>query len=297
MRASDVGRLFLLAALWGGSFLFMRIAAPVFGSFNTAFLRVFFGAIGLFLILFFFRSNFNFSGKGKASLLLGVVNSGIPFFMYCVAAKYIPAGYSSTLNATTPLMGAIIGALVFGEKLPYRRWCGVFLGIIGIAIITANGSSEVGSGVAVGILACLIATFCYGFAGFLTRRWITNRGGLDAKLVAFGSQVGATIFLLPLFVWSIATDSSVDWYSLDVWGCILAVGLLCTSFAYILYFRLIADIGPLRSLTVTFLIPPFGVLWAYLVLGETINRGFIIGSAVVLLAVVLVVMPAQENNS
>ncbi|KTT13452.1 multidrug DMT transporter permease [Pseudomonas oryzihabitans] len=295
MRAVDLGRLFLLAALWGGSFLFMRIAAPVLGSFSTAFLRVFFGFLGLLLILFIFRRKISFEGKFKSSLILGIINSGIPFFMYCVAAQYIPAGYSSTLNATTPLMGAVVGVCLFHEKLSPKRWCGVVLGIFGIGLITAVGDANTSDKAAVGVFACLVATFCYGLAGFLTRRWITNRGGLDPKLVAFGSQLGASIFLMPFFGWSVLNEGFVDWWRADVWTSVIAVGFLCTSVAYILYFRLISDIGPLRSLTVTFLIPPFGVLWGYLVLGETITKGFVFGSIVVLFAVILVVVPDRST--
>jgi len=293
MRAVDFFRLISLAALWGGSFIFMRIASPVIGAINTAFLRVFFGFIGLALILLVLRKAYVFNGKFRSTLLLGAVNSGLPFFMYGIAAKLIPAGYSAILNATTPLMGAIIGFIFFQEKMPLRKWFGVMLGLLGIGLITAFEDANSTSGAIAGVIACLVATTCYGAAGFLTRRWIADRGGLDPKLIAFGSQVGASIFLFPFFCGSIVTGPAIDWMRADVWLSVVAVGFVCTSFAYILYFRLIADIGPLRSLTVTFLIPPFGVLWGYLILGETITLGFIIGSIIVCCAVWLVVAPEK----
>lgn len=167
------------------------------------------------------------------------------------------------------------------------------LGLVGIGLITTTGEVDLSGQLAIGVLACLIATACYGCAGFLTRRWVTERGGLDAKLVAFGSQIGAVLFLLPFFGYTLATGPAVDWAQPGVWASVLAVGFLCTAFAYLLYFRLIADIGPLRSLTVTFLIPPFGILWGYLVLGETLTGGFVFGGAVVCLAVWLVTSPAR----
>ncbi|MFM4852318.1 DMT family transporter [Aeromonas caviae] len=297
MRPSDYGRLLALAAIWGASFLFMRIAAPAFGSVNTTFLRVFFALVGLAAMLLLLRTPMQFQGKLKSIMVLGIINSGVPFLMYAVAALWLPAGYSAILNATTPLMGALIGFSFFHETLTLRKWAGVMLGLVGIGLITTTGEVDLSGQLTIGVLACLIATACYGCAGFLTRRWITERGGLDAKLVAFGSQIGAVLFLLPFFGYTLATGPAVDWAQPGVWASVLAVGFLCTAFAYLLYFRLIADIGPLRSLTVTFLIPPFGILWGYLVLGETLTGGFVFGGAVVCLAVWLVTSPARAVKS
>lgn len=295
MRASDYLRLLFLAAVWGASFLFMKMAAPEFGAINTAFLRVFFGFFGLAVILFILKSSFNFDGKFRSALVLGAINSGLPFFMYCLAAQLLPAGYSAILNATTPLMGAIVGFTFFGEKLSARKWVGVVLGLAGIMVITSVGDSHSTNEKIFGIIACLVATTCYGVAGFLTRRWISDKGGLDPKIVAFGSQVGATLFLLPFFAWSVSTGPTINWMQGSVWLSVLGLGIICTAVAYIFYFRLIADIGPLRSLTVTFLIPPFGVLWGYLILNETISEGFIIGALIVCVSVWLVISPEKKR--
>ncbi|MBM7345523.1 DMT family transporter [Pantoea coffeiphila] len=288
MRQGDMGRLLLLAAIWGASFLFMRVATPVFGSLNTAFLRVFFGCLGLVALLLILRVKFTFNGKALPAVLLGVINSAVPFVMYCLAAKWLPAGYSAILNATTPLMGVLIGGLLFSEQFTLRKLSGVVLGLAGIVLLTTTGSLALTHDVLLGIAACLVATACYAMAGFLTKKWIGDRGGLDAKLVALGSQMGATLFMLPIFITSVAVQPAMDWQHPGVWLCVLALGLVCTAWAYILFFRLIADIGPLKTLTVTFLIPPFGVLWGYLFLGETISSGFIGGGLVIIVAVWLV---------
>ncbi|EMA8102672.1 EamA family transporter [Klebsiella quasipneumoniae] len=295
MRVADYLRLLLLAAIWGASFLFMRIAVPQFGVINTAFLRVFFGFAGLAVILFILKSSFDFKGKFKSSVILGVINSGLPFLMYCLAAKWLPAGYSAILNATTPLMGALIGFSCFAEKLTLRKWAGMLLGLVGIIVITTIGKASSADKQIAGVIACLIATGCYGVASFLTRSWISNKGGLDPKIVAFGSQMGASIFLMPFFLWSTSIGPTVNWLQQEAWISVIAVGVICTAFAYILYFRLIADVGPLRSLTVTFLIPPFGMLWGYTVLGEIINNGFIIGATIIGVAVWMVVSPEKTN--
>lgn len=297
MKAIDYIRLLSLAAIWGASFLFMRIASPEIGAINTAFFRVFFGLIGLAVIIFFIRKSLVFRGKLGKVLILGAINSGIPFLMYSIAATSLPAGYSAILNATTPLMGAMIGFYFFSETLSLKKAVGIVLGIAGITVITTVGDSNVAGNIFMGITACIVATIGYGFAGFLTRRWITQQGGLDSTLVAFGSQLGATIFLTPFLIWNISSGPNIDWLQGDVWISLLAVGFVCTSLAYILYFRLIADIGPLRSLTVTFLVPPFAVLWGFLVLGETISSGFLLGSLIVLVSVWLIVSPDAQKKA
>lgn len=292
MGQADGLRLLLLAAIWGASFLFMRIAVPAFGAVNTAFLRVALGALGLAALLLLLRKSWRFKGKFWSVALLGVVNSGLPFLLYCLAARSLPAGYSALLNATTPLMGALIGFACFGEVLSRRKWLGVATGFLGVALIIPRGGLEAGMGMLAGIVACLLATACYGTAGYLARRWIGDRGGLDATLVAFGSQVGATLFLLPFSLSTLAMNPLPAVPPASAWFSVLAVGLLCTALAYILYFRLLADLGPLRTLSVTFLVPPFGVLWGYLVLGETLAANALLGALVIGVAVWLVLSNA-----
>ncbi|HAU5563745.1 TPA: DMT family transporter [Serratia fonticola] len=288
MRTSDSLRLLLLAAIWGASFLFMRIAVPALGAVNTAFLRVLCGALGLIIVMAVLRIPRRFEGKLGWAMLLGVINSGLPFLMYCLAARVLPAGYSAILNATTPLMGVVIGAAFFNEQLTVSKVLGMVAGFVGILLISTTGEGVLSHALVLGIAACLVATTCYGFAGFLAKRWIGSRGGLDATKVAFGSQLGASLFLLPFFAFSAPQTPAANWHIPEVWACILAVGFICTALAYIIYFRLLADIGPLRTLTVTFLIPPFGILWGWLVLDEQINQGFVGGALLIVLAVWLV---------
>jgi len=295
MRTTDSLRLLLLAAIWGASFLFMRIAVPALGAVNTAFLRVLCGAFGLLVVMGVMRIPRRFDGKLGWAMLLGVINSGLPFLMYCLAARELPAGYSAILNATAPLMGVIIGAAFFSEKLTLSKVLGMVVGFTGIILISTTGEVVLSHALVLGIIACLVATTCYGFAGFLAKRWIGARGGLDATKVAFGSQLGASLFLLPFFAISAPQTPAANWQIPEVWGCILAVGFICTALAYILYFRLLADIGPLRTLTVTFLIPPFGIFWGWLVLGEQINQGFVGASVLIVFSIWLVNSNGLEN--
>ena len=293
MNPVDILRLLSLAAIWGASFLFMRIVAPEIGTVPTAFFRVSIAAAGLLVILVLMRTSWDFRGKFKTVLLLGVINSGIPATMYSVAAQVLPAGYSAIFNATTPLMGVLIGGLFFHERLSLSKLAGVALGLFGVAILTRAGPVAFDAELLMGALACLLATTCYGFAGFLARRWLDQQGGLDSRLSALGSMLGATLLLLPLFAYSAISQPPASWGGWNVWLSLLGLGLGCTAFAYILYFRLLSAIGPVKSMTVTFMIPPFGVLWGALFLGEPLSLAHLYGGVLIGAALWLVLRPAR----
>ncbi|WP_458130801.1 DMT family transporter [Pseudomonas sp. R3-41] len=292
MNLVDILRLLSLAAIWGASFLFMRIIAPVIGTIPTAFFRVSIAFVGLLVILALMRVDWNFRGKLKVVMLLGLINSGIPATFYSLAAQVLPAGYSAIFNATTPLMGVLIGGLFFSEKLTLAKVGGVFLGLLGVGILTRAGPVAFDLQLLMGALACLLATTCYGFAGFLTRRWLDHQGGLDSRLSALGSMFGATVFLLPLFGYSVVSQPPASWGGWSVWLSLLGLGLVCTALAYILYFRLLSSIGPVKSMTVTFLIPPFGVLWGALLLDEPLGMAHLYGGVLIAAALWLVLKPS-----
>ena len=291
MRLVDILRLLSLAAIWGASFLFMRIIAPVLGTAPSAFFRVAIAAVGLLVILALMRINWDFRGKFKIVLLLGMINSGIPATMYSVAAQVLPAGYSAIFNATTPLMGVLIGGLFFHEKLSLAKIAGVCLGLFGVGILTRAGPMAFDLQLLLGALSCLLATTCYGFAGFLARRWLDQAGGLDSRLAALGSMLGATLLLLPLFAYSTFTQPPASWGGWSVWLSLLGLGLVCTALAYILYFRLLSSVGPVKSMTVTFMIPLFGVLWGALLLDEPLSMAHLYGGALIGAALWLVLQP------
>jgi drug/metabolite transporter (DMT)-like permease len=293
VRPVDTLYLLGLAAIWGASFLFMRIIAPEIGTLPTAFFRVSIAAAGLLVMLAVMRVNWDFQGKFKTILLLGVINSGIPATLYSVAAQVLPAGYSAIFNATTPLMGVLIGGLFFSERLTPSKVGGVCLGLFGVGVLTRAGPVAFDLELLMGALACLLATTCYGFAGFLARRWLDQRGGLDSRLAALGSMLGATLFLLPLFAYSAIRHPPASWGGWHVWLSLLGLGLMCTAFAYVLYFRLLTAIGPVKSMTTTFLIPPFGVLWGALLLDEPLSMAHLYGGVLIAGALWLVLRPGK----
>lgn len=230
MSPIALARLLTLAAVWGASFLFMRIIAPELGTVPTAFFRVSIACLGLIVLLAAARVRWDFQGKLGACLVLGMINSGIPATFYSVAAQVLPAGYSAIFNATTPLMGVLVGVLFFREPMTLAKLCGIFLGLFGVGILSGAGPVALDMALLQGALACLAATTCYGFAGFLARRWIS---GLDSRLSALGSMLGATLMLTPLFGWSALTQPPASWGAgrcgCRCWGWVCCAPPLPTS--------------------------------------------------------------------
>jgi len=296
MNLPSLLRLLSLAALWGGSFVFLRVAAPVFGAAPTAFGRALFSALGLVAFLGLLRLRPHFGDRLGWVLVLGLINMSAPFLLLSWAARVLPAGYSALLNGTTPLMGALVGALLFGERLGLGRVLGIALGLAGVGVLAQVGPLEPTRTVLLGIAACLLAALCYGTAAFLARRWITERGGLDSRVAALGSLCGAVLGLLPFLAWHVWREpgAPLHWVSAPplAWAALLALGLLCTALAYILYYRLLADVGPIKTLTVPFLIPLFGVGWAWLLLGEPVTLAHAGGGGLIALALWLVAVRA-----
>ncbi|MEA3194956.1 MAG: hypothetical protein QOD26_3289 [Betaproteobacteria bacterium] len=279
MRPADAIRLVLLGAIWGASFLFTRITAPVLGPVATADLRMLIGGIALAVWFAVMRFDPQWRRWWLQYLAVGLLTSGLPFLLYAYAALELPAGLLSVLNATSPMWGAVMAAVLLGERLTLRRAAGFALGIAGVALVTRP---EAGAALAVlPVVAALGASLCYGIAGAYLKRWAA---GAPARGMALGTQLTAGILLLPLNLVSQPPASP----TLLVVACVLALGLVCSGVAYPLYFRLITDIGPTGALTVTYLVPVFGVAWGAIFLGETISAGMLAGGALVIAGTVVV---------
>ncbi|MBC8724645.1 DMT family transporter [Paraburkholderia sp. 31.1] len=295
MKPIDLARLVLLSAIWGSSFLLMRIVVPGTGIVTTTFLREGLGASGLALVLLFARLPWRFDGKLHLAMLLGVLNSAVPFLLYSVAAEVLPSGYSAIINATTPMMGVVIGAMFFAERVTPAKSLGVVVGLCGVGVLTQRGPVTFGWQELQGVVACLLAVACYGFSGFLTQRWIAGRGGLDNRLLAFGSQFGAVVVLVPLFGYQAFLHAAHLPSEPGTWLAIAALGFGCSTLAYLLYFRLIADIGPLRSMSVTFLVPLFGVVFGAIFLHERLTLAHLTGGLLIAVALYLVLVPSRSS--
>ncbi|MFZ6731393.1 DMT family transporter [Undibacterium sp. Ji42W] len=288
MRGADLLRLISLAAIWGASFLFMRVLAPVVGVLWSAEVRVGLAGIALLTMMYVTNRAMNFRTNWKSFLILGTINSALPFALYSYAALSIPAGYSAIVNATSPLWGAVMGAAFLGERLTLRKMAGMAIGVLGVAFLVRLGPVEFNSKLVLAVLACVGATLCYAIVGIYTKKKLT---GITPMQMATGSQVGAALVLMPFLPLAPVQGEITATIAMVA----VALALLCSAVAYLIYFRLMADLGPTKALTVTFLIPLFALLWGYLFLNEHITMNTVIGCAGVVVATWLVVFqPTQK---
>jgi len=286
VKPRDIAELLALAALWGASFLFMRLGAGEFGPVALSALRVGIASAVLLPLLFWQGQGALLRTHWRAIAVVGVVNSALPFVLFSIAALAINAGLSAIFNATAPLWGAVIAWAWLGDRLSRARVLGLAIGFAGVLWLAWDKASlkpgEQGVSAVAAIAACLAATLCYGFAANYTKRRLS---GVPALAVATGSQTAAAIVLaLPAaWLWPAAAPSATAWAS------VIGLALLCTALAYLLYFHLIDNLGAARAITVTFLIPVFGLFWGAVFLGETLTPAMLLGCAVILLGTALTV--------
>lgn len=289
MKRADVLRLTLLAAIWGASFMFMRVLAPALGPFATACLRVLIaGLVSLgYLALIGFDTQLE-RWRGHY-VVIGVLNAAVPFLCFAFAALHLPAGYSAILNATTPFFGVLFAAIWLGDALTWRKAGGLALGAVGVVLVVRLGAVRDDPMFIVAVGVCLLAACCYGLSGtYLKKRMV----GAPALGVAAHSQWMAGLMLAP----GVAASPPHGTIGLAVVGSMLGLSLLCSAFASVLYYRLIADVGPSKALTVTFLIPVFAMLWAWLFLGEAITAAMLLGCVLVISGTALIVrQPAKPT--
>lgn len=276
MKPRDLLDLTLLAALWGGSFLFMRYAVPDFGVVPLIWLRVALASVCLLPLLLLKRQFGALRQQAGALTVMSLFNSGLPFLLIAWATLSITAGLASIMNAMTPVFTALIGALWLGDRLDGRRGLGLLLGLAGVALLAADKADFRPGGSGWAIVAMLLATACYGFAANHTRRYLQ---GVPALVNATGTQLVSALVLLPPALWSWPERMP----GLGPWLATLVLGVACSALAYLLFFRLIARVGASRAVTVTFLVPVFGTLWGALFLGEPVTASMLAGGAVVLL--------------
>lgn len=289
MSPTLVAEFVLLAALWGASFLFMHLGAAEFGAVPTAGLRVAFGT--LFLLPVFLLPGVwgQFRRHAGAILFVGLLNSALPFALYAFAVLHIATGISAILNATVPLSGALVAWLWLKDRPGGLRSLGLLIGFAGVALLVLGKSgfnpamAPAAGSMGLTLLAmgaCLLATLCYGLAASFTKRHLA---GIHPMATAAGSQIGASLVLVvpTLWFWPQQPVSSTAWWA------VIALGLLCTAVAYVLFFRIIEAAGPAKALTVTFLVPVFALFYGALFLSETITGWTLICGAVILVGTAL----------
>ncbi|GEA08228.1 multidrug DMT transporter permease [Alteromonas sp. KUL42] len=279
MVIKDIISLLVLAGIWGGSFIFMRVAAPEFGIYVLVAIRTLLATAVLLPLLMLTGSIKEIKRHWLAIALVGLANTAVPFVLFNYSSLHLEAGVNAILNATAPMFGAIVAWIWLGDKLTKSAMVGLVIGFFGVAVISQQ---KVGTGDIsfIPILTALFATLGYGIAASMMKKWLQ---GVKPLVVATGSQAMASVILAPF---ALATLPEVM-PSMNAWLNAIALSIGGTGIAYILYFKLIADIGPSKAITVAYLVPLFGIVWGILFLQEHLTSQTILGGVLVLLGVAL----------
>ena len=280
--------LLLISAIWGASFIFMKELSPVFGPVLTSSFRLLSASAFLFIVYYFQNYKINWKKNFKIFFILGLGNSAIPFTLYAYAALYLSPSISVILNSTAPMFGAIFGYIIIKESLSYKKIFGLVLGTFGVGVLTSvtftNGFLEL----YLSVIGCIVAAALYGLSGVITKKYASH---IDAKELTLGSITVAGIVLLPFVVFSPITGT----VTLGLVGILIIFGILCTAVAYIIYYYLLKEIGAVKALTVTYLMPAFTILWTYLFYSEIISLNTLFGLILISLGIALVTHKKQKS--
>ena len=289
MRGTDLARLLALAVLWSASMVFVRVLVAPLGPVWTATLRMLIAGLALVALFAFVGYRAELRRHWKAYLWVGAVNSAAPFLLFAWAAQTLPASYLVILNAATPMFGALAAAAWLDERLTAAKLAGLGAGVAGVALVSGAGPLAPTPQVIVAIVASLAGALCYALAGL----WLKRRGAaLEPKAIAGWSLACAGVAMLPIAL-AFPLPGPVTGM---VVANLAALALLCSAVAYLLYFRLIRDIGPTRAMTVTFLMPALGMLWGTLFLGESVTPAMLVGAALVIGGTAAVLSPARADG-
>jgi drug/metabolite transporter (DMT)-like permease len=285
MPAADLARLVALAALWGGSFAFMRVAVAALGPVWLAASRVTLAFVALY-VLALVRGNVPpLRERWRDYLIVGILNTALPFSLFSYAAQYVAVSTASILNATSPFFAAILAALWLGDRVTPAKMGGMALGIGGVALLAGWQPEPLATEKLIAMGACLAGALSYGVASVYAKLRLT---GLPSFAIALYSQLTATFVLLPALPLAALPGTITPLVAANV----LALAVASTAIGYLLYFKLITNIGPARALTVTFLIPLFGVLWGVLFLDERIGANTLTACASIICGTWLAVRTA-----
>ncbi|OBT17043.1 hypothetical protein A9264_09585 [Vibrio sp. UCD-FRSSP16_10] len=273
-------RLLCLAAIWGGSFLFMRISANALGPAYLIEARVLFAAISLLMVAFYLNKRLDFVRYKKHFFIIGLFNTALPFLLFAYAAQTLPASILSILNSTAAIWGAAI-AIIWSRRLPtVKVIIGLMSGVIGVYILVGFDSQLLSKDSGMAMIAGVMAACCYGIAS----NYAKHAPKISSFDNAHGSMWAACLIVLPLLPFLPIREMP----NLEISISVVLLGVVCTGLAYLLYFRLIEDLGPPSALSVTFLIPLFGILWGYLFLDEQVGWNTAFGALFVIAGTMLV---------
>lgn len=275
MSPADSLRLLLLSSLWGFSFIFMRVAVPEFGPVSLILLRMAVGAL-LLVPLLANRAHMSLMRDNLWPLIiLGITTTALPYTLLALATVRLDAGFTSLINAATPIATALIGMTFFATPILRQQVIGLTLALAGVAVLSAGRLDFSAGGDGWFIVAALAATVSYGVGGNYSR---TRLSHLPSPVLAAGAcAVAAVVLLIPgVLLWPQTPISNV------AWGSALALAALSTAAALLLYFRLIASAGATATSTVTMLVPVSALAWGVFLLDETITLQVMTGMVITL---------------
>lgn len=275
MNFKSITILILLSAIWGTSYMFMKVLSPVYGAFFVAFSRIFIGGISILIYCKAVGIKLNFKKNLKEYLITGLVGCGIPFTCFCFAALYIDASLSVILNALTPIFVSLFGIYFLKEKLSVKQIIGLLIafgGVLYISFLNGIGNSY---SIVIGVILILIAVQCYALNNIYAK---LKTNHIPSSALTAGGLLVTSLLMMPFAFMTLETTEVSHLFEL------LFLGIICTGVAFVLYYRLVAMIGT-KALTTTLLQPPFGVLWAFLFLGENITVLLIGGIIITIIGV------------
>jgi drug/metabolite transporter (DMT)-like permease len=280
LKAKHFAQLVALSALWGASFMLIRIASPVLGPNVLAALRIGMATLTLAVLMRSMRHPWP-TGHWRELALIGALSVAAPFLLFAWAALQLPAGYSALLNSTAVVFGIFASAWLKEDTLTVRKLLGCVCGFAGVALIVGLGPVEVSFKVVVAALACIAASACYGISTPLMKRAISR---MEPLQIAAGIHAVSLLMLIPGAVWSWPQAH----FTPVALGAVAVMGIVTSGLAYWVHIRILAHVSPVAAMSPTFMIPVFGVTWGHLFLGEQVSTGIFAGGALVLLASALI---------
>lgn len=295
MSPIDIVKLVFLAAIWGGSFIFLRVAVPEVGPILTALLRVSLAGAALTGFALMTGVTMNWRRNMKPFAMAGLFAAVLPFSCFSFASLYLPAAYSAVLNATAPLFGALFSALWLADRLSVRKLIGLSMGIAGVAVLVGAGALVLNAKVLLAAAACLFAAASYAISSIVVKK--TGRpangvsGGIHPIAMATGSMALGGLIMLPALPFALPAAMP----SMLALSCVLGMAMLSSAVAQAVFVPLIIKIGPTRAMSVSFLIPLFSMLWGYVFLHEAVGATTLLGAAIVLVAMALVLSASHPE--
>lgn len=295
MSRLDSFKLVFLASIWGGSFIFLRVAVPEVGPILTATLRIVLAGLVLIAFAVMTGVTMNWRRNAKPFALVGLFAAVLPFTCFSFAAQYLPAAYSALLNSTAPLFGALFSVLYLAERLTLRKLAGLTMGLVGVAVLVGAGALVLNAKTLIAATACLIAAACYAVSSIIVKK--TGRpasgqsGGIHPIAMAAGSMVWAGLMMAPTVPFSLPAVMP----SMVALWCVAALSVLSSGLAQGIFIPLIVKIGPTRAMSVAFLIPLFSMLWGFIFLHEAVLLSTLLGGAIVLVAMGLVLSASKPT--